>query len=144
VHDGDLGNAPLGRLQVYVFFCISSASSIGLRLLPEREQISRHDNQSDSDMRLGWFQHKGIAALMPKPSCRPWSGISLPNSFPLTESSTHVPSGNGGEENCISVSATAHLESSPQSNGTVDAGALDNRTKDNGTVNSATMGKSGT
>jgi hypothetical protein len=27
-----------------------------------------------------------------------------------------VPSGNGGVENCISVSATAHLESSPQSN----------------------------
>jgi hypothetical protein len=83
-------------------FCISSASSIGLRPLSEREHISRHDNQSDSDITLGWFQHKGIAAHMPKPTCRDWSGISLPNSFPLTGSSTHVPSGNGGGENGIS------------------------------------------
>jgi hypothetical protein len=38
VHDGYLGNAPPGRLQAYVFFCISSASSIGQRLL-SRETI---------------------------------------------------------------------------------------------------------
>jgi hypothetical protein len=47
---------------------------------------------------------------------RVWSGISLPNSFPLSGSSTPFPSGNGGEENCIPVRATAHVESSPQSN----------------------------
>jgi hypothetical protein len=99
-----------------MFFCVSNASSIGLRLLSEREHISRHENQSNSDMRLGWFQDKGIATLMPKPTGRVWSRVSLPNSFPLTGSSTHVPSGNGGEENCISIGATAHVESSPQSN----------------------------
>jgi hypothetical protein len=116
VLDGYLGNAPPGRPQAHVFVCISSASRIGLRLLSEREHISRHENQSDSDMRMGWVQHKGIAALLPKPTRRVWSGISQPKSFPLTGSSTHVPSGNGGEEKCISVSATAHVESSPQSN----------------------------
>jgi hypothetical protein len=89
-----------------MFFCISSASSICLRLLSEREHSSMHDNQSDSDMRFGWFQHRGIAALMPKPTCRFWKGISLPNFFPLTGSSTPVPSGNGGGENCISIRAT--------------------------------------
>ena len=35
---------------------------------------------------------------------------------PVTCSLTPVLSGNRGEENCISVSATAHVESSPQSN----------------------------
>ena len=79
-------------------------------------RCSRHENQTDADMRFGWFQHKGLAALVPKPACRVWSGIFLPNAFPLTGSSTSVPSGNGGEENSISVSATAHVESSPQSN----------------------------
>jgi hypothetical protein len=53
---------------------------------------------------------------MPKLTYSVWSGISLPNSFPLIGSSTPVLSGNGGEENCISVRATAHAESSPQSN----------------------------
>jgi hypothetical protein len=96
-----------------MFLCISSASSIGMRLLSEREHISRHDNQSDSDMRLGRYQQNGIAALIPKPTYSDWSGISLPSSFPITGSSTHVPSGNGGGENCISVSASAHVESSP-------------------------------
>ena len=79
-----------------------------------REKIFEHEHQTDSDVRLGWFQDKGLVALMPKPTRRVWSGISLPNSFPLTGSSTPVPSGNGGEENCISVSATAQVESSPQ------------------------------
>jgi hypothetical protein len=68
-------------------------------------RLSRHENLNDSDVRLGWFRHEGFAALMPKLTCRVWSGISLPNSSP-----------NGGEGNCISVSATAHAESSPQSN----------------------------
>ena len=61
-------------------------------------------------------QQKGFAAVMPQPTCRVWNGISLPNSVPLTGSSTPVPSGNGGEENCISVSVTAQVESSPQLN----------------------------
>jgi hypothetical protein len=115
-HDSYIGNAPPGRLQVHGFCCISTASRIGQRVLSEREHNSRHEHQSDSDMRLGWFQHKGIAALMPKLTCRVWDGISLPNSFPLTGSSNRVPSENGGGENCISESAIAHLESSPQSN----------------------------
>jgi hypothetical protein len=71
-------------------------------------RLSRHENLTDSDVRLGWFRHAGFAALLPKLACRVWSRISLPNSFPFTGSSTPVPSGNGGEENCISVSATAH------------------------------------
>jgi hypothetical protein len=54
-----------------------------------------------------WIRHRPT---------EPGIGISLPNSFTLAGSSTHVPAGNGGEEDCISISATAHLESSPQSN----------------------------
>jgi hypothetical protein len=78
-------------------------------------RLSRHANLTDSDVGLGCFRHEGFAALMAKLSCRVRSGTSLPNSFPLTGSPTPVPSGNGGEENCISVSAAAHAESSPQS-----------------------------
>ena len=115
VHLGSLSNAPPGRVQIYGFW-IRSASSIGQRLLSESEHVQGMKNQTDSDVRLVLFQHKDFAALMPKPTCRVWSGISLPNSFPRTGSSTHVLSGSGGGENCISVSATAHVESSPQSN----------------------------
>ena len=83
VHHGSLSNPPPGRLQIYGF-CISSASRIGQRLLSESEHVQRMKNQTDSDVRLVWFQHEGFAALMPKPTCRVWNGISLPNSFPLT------------------------------------------------------------
>jgi hypothetical protein len=115
VHDGYLGNASPWRLQVYV--CLQQWCQQHWPKASVRERICpRHESRTDSDVRLGRFQHKGIAALMPKPTCRVWSGISLPNSFLLTGSSTPVPSGNGGEDNCISASATAHLESSPQSN----------------------------
>jgi hypothetical protein len=71
----------------------------------------RQENQTDPDVRFGWFEHKGFTALMPKPTCRVWILKPLPNSFAATESSTPVPSGNGGEENCVLVSATAHVES---------------------------------
>jgi hypothetical protein len=96
-------------------FSISSASSIGQKTSVRERRFSRHGNQTYSDVRLGWFQHKRIAALMPKPTCRVWSGISLPNSYPLTGSSTSVSPGNGGEENCSSVNTVAHVKSSPQS-----------------------------
>jgi hypothetical protein len=98
VHHGSLSNAPSGRLQIYGFW-ISSASSIRQRILSESEDVQGMKNQTDSDVRLGWLQHKCFAALMPKPTCRVWSGVSLPNSFPLTWSSTSVPSGNGDKEN---------------------------------------------
>jgi hypothetical protein len=114
-HDGSLGNAPPGRLQVDGFLdqqCQQHWPKTSVR----ETTFSRHDKQTDSDVRLGCFQQMGRAACMPKPTLRVWSGISLPNSFPLTGTSTPVPSGNGGEENCISVGATAHVESSPQSN----------------------------
>ena len=129
VHHGSLSNVPPGRLQTYGFK-ISRASRIGQRLPSESEDVQGMKNQTDSDMRLGWFQHKGLAALMPKPTCRVWRGISLPNSFPLTWSSTSVPSGNGDEENKTPISATAHVE---------DAGTMDTRTigpwdSENGTV----------
>ena len=70
-------------------------------------------HKSTTDNKHNKNNHRGIAARMPMPICRVWSGRSLHNSFPLTGSSTHVPSGNGGVENCISVSATVHLETSP-------------------------------
>jgi hypothetical protein len=113
--DGSLGNAPPGRLQVYGF--LDQQRQQHWSKTSVRERIcSRHESQTDSDVRLGLFQHAGFAAVMPQLTCSVWSGISLPNSFPLTGSSTPVPSGNGGEENCISVRGTAHVESSPQSN----------------------------
>ena len=114
-HVGSLGNAPPGRLQVHRLLYQQFQQNWPKTSVRER-RFSRHGKQSDSDVRLGWFQEKGLSALMPKPTCRVCSGISLPNSFPLTGSSTPVPSRNGGEENCISVSATAQVDSSPQSN----------------------------
>ena len=71
-----------------------------------REKILRHEKQTDPDVRSGWFERKGFTALMPKPTCRAWIRIPLPKSFVATGSSTPVPSGNGGEENCISECAT--------------------------------------
>ena len=98
VRHGSPSNAPPGRLQIYGFG-ISRDNRIGQRLLSESEDVHGMKNQTDSDVRLGWFQHKGLAALVPKPTCCVWSGISLPNFSPLTWSSTSVPSGNGDEEN---------------------------------------------
>jgi hypothetical protein len=113
-HDGSLSNAPPGRLQIYGLF--NQQCQQHWPKTSGRERIfSRRGNQTYSDVRLGWFQHKGIAALMPKPTCSIWIGISLPNSFSLTGSSTSVSSGNGGEENCSSVNTFAHVESSPRS-----------------------------
>jgi hypothetical protein len=113
-HDGYLGKAPPGRLQVY-FFVDQECQQYWPKTYVRDRRVSRDENQTDSDLRLAWFQQEDPAALMPKPARRVWSGISLPNSFPRTGSSPPVPSGNGGEENCISVSATAHVGSSPQS-----------------------------
>jgi hypothetical protein len=100
VHYDYLGNAPTGRLQVYGVLDQQCQQNWPKTSARERT-CSRPENQTDSDVRLGWFQHEGFAAPMPKPTCRIWSGISMPKSFPLTGSSTPVPSGNGGEENCI-------------------------------------------
>jgi hypothetical protein len=113
-HDNYLGNAPPGRLKVLGFLHQQCQQNWPKTSLRER-RFSRHGNQTDSDVRLGWFQHKGVAAHIPKPTCSVWSWMSLPNSFPLTGSSTSVSSGNGGEENCFSKNTTAHVESSPQS-----------------------------
>jgi hypothetical protein len=115
VLDGYLGSAPPGRLQV-CGLCYQKSQQHWQKSSVRERRFSKHEHQTDSDVRLGWFQDKGLVALMPKPTRRVWSGISLPNSFSLTGSSTHVHSGNGGGENCISVSAIAHAESSPQSN----------------------------
>ena len=109
VHDGYLGNAPPGRLQVYGFLDQQCQQRWPKTSVRER-RFSRHENQTDPDVRFGWFEHKGFTALMPKPTCRVWIRIPLPKSFVATGSSTPVPSGNGGEENCISVRATAHVE----------------------------------
>jgi hypothetical protein len=110
VHDGNLSKAPPGQLQIYTF--LNQQCQQHWPKTSVRERIcSRHANLTDSNMRSGWFQRNGLSALMPKPTCRVWIGISLPNSFPLAGSSTSVPSGNGGEENCISVNATTHVES---------------------------------
>ena len=97
-------------------FWISRASSTGQIFSIRERRFSRHENQTDPDVSFGWFERKGFTALMPKPTCCAWIRIPLPKSFVATGSSTPVPSGNGGEENCISVRATAHVESSPQSN----------------------------
>ena len=104
------------RADASPWFVVSEVPAELAKELCPREKIFEHEHQTDSDVRLGWFQDKGLVALMPKPTRRVWSEISLPNSSPLTGSSTHVRSGNGGGENCIAVSATAHAESSPQSN----------------------------
>jgi hypothetical protein len=96
-------------------FWSSSASSASQRLLSEREDFQgMRTKPTQTDVRFGWFEHKGFTALMPKPTCRVWIRIPLPKSFAATGSWTPVPSGNGGEKNCILVSATAHVESSPQ------------------------------
>jgi hypothetical protein len=112
VHDGYLGNAPSARLQVYGFLdqqCQPYWPKTSVR----ETRFSRNDNQTECDIRSKWFQQEVFPALMPKPACRVWSGISLPNSFPLIGGLTPVPPGNGGEENCISVSAIAPVECSP-------------------------------
>jgi hypothetical protein len=93
-------------------FGISSACSIGQRLLSEREDVQ--SMKTKPIQMCDWAGFMTRASRHLKPTCRFWSGISLPNSSPITGSSTPVPSGNGGGENCISVSATAHMESSPQ------------------------------
>ena len=115
VHDGYLGNAPPGRLQVY-WFLDQPCQQHWPNIFYPREKISRHENQTDPDVSFGWCERKGFTALMPKPTCCAWIRTPLPKSFVATGSSTPVPSGNGGEEICISVSATAHVQSSPQSN----------------------------
>ena len=82
---------------------------------PRERIISRHEKQTDPDVSFGRFERKGFTARMQKPTCRAWIRIPLPKSFVDTGSSTPVPSGNGGEENCSSVYTFAHVESSPQS-----------------------------
>jgi hypothetical protein len=98
-HDNYLGNAPPGRLKFYGFLHQQCKQHWPKTSVRER-RFSRHENQTDSDVRLGWFQHNGLAAHIPKPTCRVWSCMSVPKSFPLTRSSTSVSSGNGGEEHC--------------------------------------------
>jgi hypothetical protein len=68
LHDGYLGNAPPGRLQVDGFLdqqCHQHWPKTSVR----DRRVTEHENQTDSDVRLGWFQQKGFAALMPKPIC---------------------------------------------------------------------------
>ena len=66
-HDGYLGNTPPGRLQV-CWFLDQKCQQCWPKTSVREIRFSRHGNQTDSDERLGWFQHSGIAALMPKPS----------------------------------------------------------------------------
>jgi hypothetical protein len=58
------------------------------KALCRERRLSRHENLTDSDVRLGGFRHAGFAALMQKLACRVWRRISLPDSFPFTGSST--------------------------------------------------------
>jgi hypothetical protein len=62
VHEGYLGNAPHGRLQVHGFWnqqCLQYWPKTSVR----ERRCSKHENQTDSDVRLGWFYDKGFAAL---------------------------------------------------------------------------------
>jgi hypothetical protein len=40
-------------------------------------RFSGHENQTDSDVRLGCVQHEGFAARMPKPTFHVWSGFGF-------------------------------------------------------------------
>ena len=88
VHDGYLGNAPPGRLQVYGFFLAQQCQQRWPKTSVRERRFSRHENQADPDVSSGWFDRKGFTALMPKPTCRAWIRIPLPKSFVATGSST--------------------------------------------------------
>ena len=74
-------NAPPGRLQV-CWFLDQQHQQYWPKTSVRERTYSRHENQTDSDLRSGWFQKTGLAALIPKLTCSVRSGISLPSSFP--------------------------------------------------------------
>jgi hypothetical protein len=47
-------------------------------------RVSRHETHTDSDVRLGGFQQKGFAALMPKLSCDVWIRNLCPTPLSLS------------------------------------------------------------
>ena len=55
VHDGYLGNASPGRLQIYGFLDLQCQQRWPKTSVRER-RLSRHENQTDPDVSFGWFE----------------------------------------------------------------------------------------